>query len=62
MYNIYCEEKKLNELNKKERKEKELIINKKRHKEKTQNLFDNYQKRIKKFMIDVRIYNNNYIF
>ena len=56
MYNIYSEEKKISELDKKIKEEKELILDNEKHKIKTNNLALNYQKRIKKFMIDVRIY------
>jgi len=55
MYNIYTEEKKLSELDKKIKQEKEIILDNEKHKEKTNNLALNYQKRIKKFIIDVRI-------
>ena len=56
MYNIYSEEKKISELDKKIKEEKELILDNEKNKIKTNNLALNYQKRIKKFMIDVRIY------
>ena len=49
MYNIYTEEKKLSELDKKIKQEKEIILDNEKHKEKTNNLALNYQKRIKKF-------------
>ena len=55
MYNIYSEEKKLSELHKKLKKEKELLLSDERYKQKTKNLALNYQKRIKKFIIDVRL-------
>lgn len=55
MYNIYTEEKKISELDKKIKQEKEIILDNEKHKEKTNNLALNYQKRIKKFIIDVRI-------
>ena len=55
MYNIYTEEKKLLELDKKNKEEKDNLINNEKHKKKTSNLAINYQKRIKKFIIDVRI-------
>ena len=54
MYNIYTEEKKISELDKKIKQEKEIILDNEKHKEKTNNLSLNYQKRIKKFIIDVR--------
>jgi hypothetical protein len=54
MYNIYTEEKKISELDKKIKQEKEIILDNEKHKEKTNNLALNYQKRIKKFIIDVR--------
>ena len=57
MYNIYTEEKKISEIDKKIKEEQEAIIFNEKHKLKTNNLVNNYQKRIKKFIIDVR--NNN---
>ena len=57
MYNIYTEEKKISEKDKKIKEEQEAIIFNEKHKLKTNNLVNNYQKRIKKFIIDVR--NNN---
>ena len=54
MNNIYTEEKKISELDKKIKQEKEIILDNEKHKEKTNNLALNYQKRIKKFIIDVR--------
>ena len=54
MYNIYTEEKKLSELDKKNKEEKEYLISNEKNKKKTSNLALNYQKRIKKFIIDVR--------
>ena len=56
MYNIYTEEKKLSELDKKNKQEKENSLNNQKHIKKTNNLALNYQKRIKKFIIDVNIY------
>ena len=56
MYNIYSEEKKLSDLDKKNKEEKENLLNNEKHKEKTSKLALNYQKRIKKFIIDVRTY------
>jgi uncharacterized protein YaaW (UPF0174 family) len=56
MYNIYTEEKKLSELDKKNKQEKENFLYNQKHIKKTNNLALNYQKRIKKFIIDVNIY------
>ena len=56
MYNIYSEEKKISDLDKKNKEEKENLLNNEKHKEKTSKLALNYQKRIKKFIIDVRTY------
>ena len=53
MYNIYSEEKKLLEIDKKINQEKDTIVNNERHKQRTNNLVNKYQKRIKKFIIDV---------
>ena len=53
MYNIYSEEKKLLEIDKNINQEKDTIINNERHKQRTNNLVNKYQKRIKKFIIDV---------
>ena len=55
MYNIYSEEKKLLEIDKKINQEKDTIINNERHKQRTNNLVNKYQKRIKKFIIDVSV-------
>ena len=54
MYNIYSEEKRISEIEKKRKREKELILDIEKHKVKTNRLSNNYQKRIKKFIIDVR--------
>ena len=54
MYNIYTEEKKLSELAQKYKIEKDYLLDNQKHKKKTTNLSVNYQKRIKKFIIDVR--------
>ena len=62
MYNIYSEEKKLLESNKKEKEEKENLRYEEKHREKTNHLALNYQKRIKKFIIDVRKINIKFIF
>ncbi len=59
MYNIYSEEKKLSEIDKKYKQEKEYLLGNERHKQKTNNLAINYQKRIKKFIIDVRLFHFN---
>ena len=56
MYNIYTEEKKILENDKKIKEEKDAIISNEKHKIKTNNLVNNYQKRIKKFIIDVRLF------
>ena len=53
MYNLYSDEKKQSELEKRLKNQKDSIINFKKHKLKTKNLALNYQKRIKKFIIDV---------
>ena len=53
MYNIYCEEKKLLETDLKLRRQKELITDLEKHKKKTDSLVHNYQKRVRKFIIDV---------
>ena len=55
MYNIYSYEKKISEKDKKLKEEKDAIIFNEKHKLKTKNLVNNYQKRIKKFIIDVSI-------
>ncbi len=54
MYNIYSEEKKLLESGKIQKEIKENLRYDEKHREKTNHLALNYQKRIKKFMIDVR--------
>ena len=55
MYNIYSEEKKLSETSRKLKQEKDLLIDLEKHKKKTDSLVSNYQKRIRKFIIDVSI-------
>ena len=60
MYNLYTEEKKISEKDKKLKEEKEEILFNEKHKLKTNNLVNNYQKRIKKFIIDVRKLFYNY--
>ena len=54
MYNLYSERKKLLDLEKKCQEKKNLLKMKKRHKIITTNLALNYEKRLKKFIIDVR--------
>ncbi len=54
MYNIYSEEKKISQRDKKLKEEKDIQEYNEKHKLKTNALFNNYQKRIKKFIIDVR--------
>ena len=54
MYNLYSEEKKISERDKQIKEKKEIISFNEKHKRRTNSLFYNYQKRIKKFMIDVR--------
>jgi len=54
MYNIYSERKKLLELEKKDQEKKNLLKMNKIHQIKTKNLALNYEKRLKKFIIDVR--------
>ena len=56
MYNIYTEEKKLSELDKKNKQEKENFLYNQKHIKKTNNLALNYQKRIKKLIKNVNIY------
>ena len=53
MYNIYSEEKKLSERDKKIKEEKDFLSLNEKHKRIRNNLFYNYQRRIEKFMIDV---------
>ena len=53
MYNIYSEKKKLLESDKKQKEEIENLRYEEKHREKTNHLALNYQKRIKKFIIDV---------
>ena len=54
MYNIYSEKKKLLESDKKQKEEIENLRYEEKHREKTNHLALNYQKRLKKVMIDVR--------
>ena len=54
MYNIYSEEKKISQREKKLKEEKDIQEYNEKHKLKINALFNNYQKRIKKFIIDVR--------
>ncbi len=58
MYNIYLEEKKLLESDKKKKDLKHNFRYNLKHKEKTDHLALNYQKRIKKFIVDVSKINN----
>ena len=53
MYNIYREEKKIAETDRKLKQQKDLIIDIEKHKKKTDTLVHNYQKRVRKFIIDV---------
>ena len=55
MYNIYTEDKKHSETDRRLKAQRDLIINKEKHKKKTDLLFNNYQKRVRKFIIDVSI-------
>ena len=55
MYNIYSDEKRLSEIEKMQKKQKDILMSNQKHKIKTNKLSLNYQKRIKKFIIDVRI-------
>ncbi len=55
MYNIYSDEKRLYEIDKMLKDQKKALLNSQQHKLKTNKLSLNYQKRIKKFIIDVRI-------
>jgi hypothetical protein len=55
MYNIYSDKKRISEIEKMHKNEKDLIISNQKHKLKTNRLSLNYQKRIKKFIIDVSI-------
>jgi hypothetical protein len=55
MYNIYSDEKRISEIEKMHKNEKDLIISSQKHKLKANRLSLNYQKRIKKFIIDVSI-------
>ena len=55
MYNIYCEEKKLLEEGQKLKKKKDMVLYQEKHKKKTDSLVNNYQNRIRKFIIDVSI-------
>ena len=59
MYNIYCEEKKLLESDRKLKEKKDLILHLEKHKKKTDSLVNKYQSRIRKFLIDVSI--NSYL-
>ena len=53
MYNLYMEEKNQKNLSKKLNEEKNNLIEIEKHKKSTDNLYLKYQKRLKKFIIDV---------
>ena len=55
MYNIYSDEKRQSKIAKMLKTQKDNILRNQQHKLKTNKLSLNYQKRIKKFIIDVRI-------
>jgi hypothetical protein len=55
MYNIYCEEEKLLEEGQKLKQKKDMVLYQEKHKKKTDSLVNNYQNRIRKFIIDVSI-------
>jgi hypothetical protein len=55
MYNIYSERKRLLEIDKKIQEKKNLIKMNKIHKIKTKELALKYEKRLKQFIIEVRI-------
>lgn len=55
MYNIYIDEKNQNNLTKKLNEEKNNLKEIQKHKKVLDNLYIKYQKRIKKFIIDVSI-------
>ena len=55
MYNIYTENKKSLEREKQLKMEKNRLINLQKHRDKNNKLMNNYQKKIKRFIIDVRI-------
>lgn len=54
MYNIYSEEKKQENIAKKITENKNYLLSLQKHKEITNNLARNYQKRVRKFIVDVR--------
>lgn len=55
MYNIYSDEKRQSKIAKMLKTQKDNILRNQQHKLRTNKLSLNYQKRIKKFIIDVRI-------
>lgn len=57
MYNIYSDEKRHSMMEKLLKNEKDIILRNQKHKLRTDKLSINYQKRIRKFIIDVRLYN-----
>ena len=55
MYNIYSDEKRQSKIAKMLKTQKDNILRNQQHKLRTNKLSLNYQKRIKKFIIDVRV-------
>ena len=55
MYNIYSDEKRQSKIVQMLKNQKDTILRNEKHKLRTNKLSLNYQKRIKKFIIDVRI-------
>ena len=55
MYNIYSDEKRQSKIAKMLKTQKDTILRNQQHKLRTNKLSLNYQKRIKKFIIDVSI-------
>ena len=53
MYNIYSDEKRQSKIEKMLKSQKDTILRNQQHKLRTNKLSLNYQKRIKKFIIDV---------
>ena len=53
MYNLYIEEKNQKNLSKKLNEEKNNLIENEKHKKFTDNLYLKYQRRLKKFIVDV---------
>lgn len=56
MYNLYMEEKNQKNLSKKLNDEKNNLLEVEKHKKSTDNLYLKYQRRLKKFIIDVSNY------